>query len=281
MQAQSDIQCLLRGQMTSVTTCVSECWACCLASGWWPATSAFPHRPCGRPSATCASTGATTRHWWSSGTRPTTCWPLTWSAPCTDPATPSLLSVSEVLPLEIEREIQGHKTVSQSRETSWVLSVGMEIMKKTKCTHSSFPLAFRSSLLKIKPGKSQKRDCECCHLVPSSLCLWHHKQGWCVWQKYQIHHTAAIFCSWLIIANQHAALWGTRMQSTNVLLWDLSINRSPQMYFFGISVLIDHHRCTSLGFQYWYNDRSPQLYFFGISVLIDHHSCTSLGFQYW
>lgn len=48
-----------------------------------------------------------------------------------------------------------------------------------------------SSLLKTRAGKSQKRDCECCHFVSGGLCLWHPEQNQ---HACTLPHQPAFFC---------------------------------------------------------------------------------------
>ena len=58
-----------------------------------------------------------------------------------------------------------------------------------------FPLYFWSRLLKTVTWKSQKNDSDSCHSVPISPHQLRHKQGQHIWQKYQICHEPAFFCS--------------------------------------------------------------------------------------
>ena len=63
-------------------------------------------------------------------------------------------------------------------------------------THKQLPCQYNS--IKFNVWKSWKHDHECCLFVPSSLYQWRHKQGWHVWQSYEIGHKSPFFCFSLV-----------------------------------------------------------------------------------
>ena len=128
--------------------------------------------------AMCPTLGLSNSHRWLISTYPKTVLCLYWST--TDSAI-----------------VENYQATS-SQEASWAPSIlngkGFLFLKNDS-QHVSLDLW--SGLLKTF-WKSQKHGLEPCNLVPGSLCLWCHEQGWNVWQKGVLCHGPTFFCSSLV-----------------------------------------------------------------------------------
>ena len=87
-----------------------------------------------------------------------------------------------------------HLNVHLLSSTFWHRLIYIKICKKW--TYIIFWVDSWSRLLPTNVWKSQKRDHESHHFVPSSLCKLHQEQGWhTMWPKHQIHHKQTLICS--------------------------------------------------------------------------------------